>query len=81
MEDNNGFDYEEIEVARFFSNKMFDELMDTKDDDFLDYIIKNGADSDNALKNFKPWSIAKRLKTNGWEPTYKQKKAISNIVS
>lgn len=35
MEDNNGFDYEEIEVARFFSNKMFDELMDMKDDDFF----------------------------------------------
>lgn len=46
---------------------------------FLNYIIKNGADSDNALKNFKPWSIAKRLKTNGWKPTYKQKKAISNV--
>ena len=79
MEDDNVFDYEDLEVARFFSSKMFDELMDMKDDYFLNYIIENGADSDYALNNFKPWSIAKRIKENGWKPTYKQKKAISNV--
>lgn len=79
MEDDNGFDYEELEIARFLSNKMFDKLMDMKDDDFLDYILKNGADSDYVLENFKPWSITNKIKTNGWKPTYKQKKAISNV--
>lgn len=79
MEDDNGFDYEEPEIAIFFSNKMFDKLMNMKDDDFIDYILKNSSDFDYALENFKPWSIAKRLKANGWKPTYKQKKAISNV--
>lgn len=77
MEDD--FAYGDICMVQGASNDKSEELFSLSDKDFLDYIIKNGIDCDYVIKGFKAWTIAKRIKRNGWRPTLKQRTAITNV--
>lgn len=73
------FEYADAVLAQVDSNGKAEELWLLSDEDFLDYIIENGIDCDYAVKGFKAWTIAKRIKRNGWRPTLKQRTAITNV--
>lgn len=54
------------------------------DDELLDLILYQDKDSlNNQIKDgdFPAWDIAYRLKTNGWEISPKQKKALINTLT
>jgi len=61
------------------SSEEANRLSGLSDKDFLDYIIDNGADCDYVVRDFKAWTIAKKLKNNNWTPTINQRKAITNV--
>jgi len=73
------FGYADACMIQAASNDKEEELFRLSDEDFLDYIIENGIDCDYVAKNFKAWTIAKRIKHNGWKPTLKQRTAITNV--
>jgi hypothetical protein len=73
------FEYANLCMAQADSNDKAEELFDLSDEDFLDYIIENGIDCNYVIKGFKAWTIAKRIKRNGWHPTLKQRIAITNV--
>lgn len=73
------FEYADALIAQVDSNGKAEELSHLSDEDFLDYIIENGSDCDLCFKGFKAWTIAKRIKRNGWRPTLKQRTAITNV--
>ena len=73
------YEYAAVCMAQADSNDKAEELFQLSDEDFLDYIIENGIDCDYAVKGFKAWTIAKRIKRNGWRPTLKQRTAITNV--
>lgn len=75
MDDNDEYDW----GSHMATNEEADRLYGLSDNDFLDYIIDNGADCDCVIKGFKAWTIAKKLKNNNWTPTKKQRIAITNI--
>lgn len=77
MEDD--FGYDDACMIQAASNDKAEELFRLSNEDFLDYIIENGMDCDYTVKNFKAWTIAKRIKRNGWRPTIKQRTAITNV--
>jgi len=73
------YEYTDAVIAQVNSNGKAEELWLQSDEDFLDYIIKNGSDCDLCFREFKAWTIAKRIKRNGWHPTIKQRTAIINV--
>ncbi|MGY5262774.1 hypothetical protein [Lactiplantibacillus plantarum] len=73
------FEYAAVCIGQAASNDKAEELFCLSDEDFLDYIIENGIDCDYVVKEFKAWTIAKRIKHNGWHPTLKQRTAITNV--
>ncbi|MCG0772332.1 hypothetical protein IMAU10062_01471 [Lactiplantibacillus plantarum] len=73
------FAYADACMTQAYSNDKAEELFGLSDEDFLDYIIENGIDCDYVIKGFKAWTIAKRIKRNGWHPTLKQRTAITNV--
>lgn len=75
MDDNDEYDWSSYEA----SNEEADRLFSLSDKEFLDYIIQNGMDCDYVIKEFKAWTIAKRIRSNGWSPTMKQRTAITNV--
>lgn len=71
-------DFEYTDIGQAASNDKAEELFRLSDEDFLDYIIENGIDCDYVIEEFKAWTIANRIKHNGWHPTIKQRTAITN---
>ena len=54
------------------------------DDELLDLILhqdKQNLNNQITNGNFPAWDIAYRLKTNGWEISPKQKKALINVLT
>ena len=54
------------------------------DEDLLNLILsqnKEGLNNQVTDGNFPAWDIAYRLKTNGWEISPKQKKALINVLT
>lgn len=54
------------------------------DDELLDLILHQDKETLNnqiTNGNFPAWDIAYRLKTNGWEISPKQKKALINVLT
>jgi len=57
-----------------------DMLAKMSDVELLDYLCKQGEKLDT-LDTFKTYTIAKRLKDNGWTPTKKQREALINTAA
>jgi len=60
--------------------KTTDMLEKMTDVQLLDYLCKQGKKLDT-LDTFKTYTIAKRLKDNGWTPTKKQREALINTAA
>ena len=73
------YEYAAVWMSQSASNDKAEELSHLSDEDFLDYIIENGIDCDYAVRGFKAWTIAKRIKHNRWHPTLKQRTAITSV--
>jgi len=51
------------------------------DDEIIDLAIKAGKELDDSFEHFPAYSIALKLKKNGWKPTEKQRDALINVLA
>jgi hypothetical protein len=55
-------------------------LAEMPDTELLDYLCRQGSKL-NTLKTFQTYTIAKRIRDNGWAPTHKQREALINTAA
>ena len=67
-----------------FSNTRYEdireELSDCTDDELLDKAISDGAELDD-FEHFPAYSIAQKIKNNGWKVTSRQRDAFINCLA
>jgi hypothetical protein len=61
-------------------NETVKELERMSDKELLDCLCKHGSKL-NTLETFKTYTVAKRIKDNGWIPTAKQREALINTAA
>jgi len=71
--------YEEERQALVWEES--EELSRKGDDELLIMAINAGKGLDDSFEHFPAYTVALKLKTNGWKPTEKQREAIINVLA
>jgi len=72
--------YAEHDIRNEEINGTKHRLSEMSDTELLDFICSKGK-SLNTLETFKTYTVAKRIKDNGWKPTRKQRESLINTAA